>query len=93
MNAYKFYWPGAELKGCFFHFNQAILTWAFRNGCKLPYSIKTNFKVKLKIILLLPVITAHLFIGAWTIIKNNLPSDLNVQTVIDYFNSVWLRNI
>ena len=39
MNAYKFHWPGAELKGCFFHFNQAILRLAFRNGFKLHYTI------------------------------------------------------
>ena len=60
-------------------------------GYKLPYSIKTNFKVWLKMILSLPVIPAHLVIDAWTIIKNKLPSDLNVQPIIDYFNSVWLR--
>ena len=42
-------------------------------------------------ILSLPVIPAHLVIDAWTIIKNKLPSDLNVQPIIDYFNSVWLR--
>ena len=35
MNAYKFNWPGAEISGFFFHFNQAVLRWAFRDGYKL----------------------------------------------------------
>ena len=43
INAFKFHWPGAELKGCFFHYTQAVLRWAFRNGYKLHYSINTAY--------------------------------------------------
>ena len=49
INAYKFHWPNAELKGCFFHSNQAILIWAFRNGYKLAYSINPIFKIEKRI--------------------------------------------
>ena len=78
MNAYKFHWSGAEIKGCFFHFNQAVLRWAFRNGFKLSYTIKTKFNIWLKTILSLPVIPINRVMGAWEIIQNKLPADMNV---------------
>ena len=85
------HWSGAELKGCLFHFNQAILRWACRNGYNMAYSINTYFNAWLKMILSLPVIPVHCDIDAWTIIKNKLQSDLNVQPIINHFNSVWIN--
>ena len=91
MNAYKIDWPDAELKCWFFHFNQAILLWDFRNGFKLHYTIQTKFNTWLKMILSLPVIPVDRLMDAWRIIKNNRPADLNVQPIIDYFKSKWVN--
>lgn len=51
INAYKFHWPGAELKGCFFHYSQAIIRWAFKNGYKLHYWTNSYFNHWLKMII------------------------------------------
>ena len=91
INAYKFHWPGAEIKGCFFHFTQAVLRWAFRNGYKLHYSANTTFKLWLKMILALPVVPVGRIFEAWEIIKTKAPTNLNVQPIIDYFNDTLLN--
>ena len=91
MNAYKFHWPGVKLKGCFFHFNQAILRWAFRNGYKLPYSTNYDFYAWCKMILSLAVVPVNRVMEAWNIIINKLPADLNVQPIINYFYSIWIN--
>ena len=91
MNAYKFNWPSVELKGCFFHFNQAILRWAFRNGYKLPYSTNYDFYAWCKMILSLAVVPVNRVMEAWNIIINKLPADLNVQPIINYFYSIWIN--
>ena len=91
MNAYKFHWPGAELKGCFLHYTQSILRWAFRNGYKLHYTINTKFNTWIRMVLSLPVIPVHHIQDAWNVIVNDLPIDINVRPIIESLKKIWLN--
>ena len=82
---------GAELKGCYFHFDQAILRWAFRCGYKSQYSINPTFNTWFKMILSLQVVPMSRLMEAWSIIINKLSANINVQPMIDYFNALWIK--
>ena len=39
----------------------------------------------------LPVIPVHHIQDAWNIIVNDLPIDINVRPIIEYFKRIWLN--
>ena len=44
-------------------------------------------------VLSLPEIAVHHIQDAWNIIINDLPIDINVRPIIEYFNKIWLDGI
>ena len=42
--ALKHCYPGIQLKGCYFHFEQAIGRWMFQHGYKVAYSQDQLFR-------------------------------------------------
>lgn len=43
--ALKSHFPGINLRGCYFHFKQAVGRWAFKHGYKIPFTNNLEFKI------------------------------------------------
>ncbi len=48
-NAFRFHFPGVKLKGCWFHFRQAIIKHAFEIGMKPLYN-RDSYRIFLNLI-------------------------------------------
>lgn len=84
--ALKFHFPSISLKGCFFHFKQAVCRWIFTNGYKVTFAINLAFKKWVRKLTSLAVVPVDLVLEAW--------ESLKVESVtIDLQESnVWLSD-
>ena len=80
-----------EIKGCWFHYCQAIKRNLFAFGLKKRYVSDWNFRFWIRRILVLPLIQVEYLEQAFKIIVKELPSnDSNIIKFIRYFISQWL---
>ena len=72
--ALKFHFPGIKLKGCFFHFKQAIGRWIFKNGYKKTFMTNIAFKFWFRKLSSLAVIPLDQVQDAYDMIKKQADS-------------------
>jgi hypothetical protein len=85
-NAFRYHFAGIKIRGCYFHFNQAI--WQYIANCGLRNSYLTDTRY----LLWIKKIVALSFIPLDKVTKAFAISDRMVQDFIDYFKSTWLVN-
>ena len=87
----RFSFPGITLKGCFFHFKQAIGRWIFSHGYKMTYAINMDFKNWFRKLSSLAVVPIEKLQDAWDLIKlESKEINVNVEPIIKYFEKTWM---
>ena len=84
-------WQDIVVKGCYFHYRQAVSRWIFGNGFKKSYYANDAFKTwcrKIGCLALIPL--EHVETG-WQQLNANPPVDVDVRAIFKYFESTWLR--
>ena len=81
-----------EIKGCWFHYNQAIIRKLFNLGFKIRFSNEISFKLWVRRFEALALIHIEKIMEGWTIIINTIPGELNTQLIklINYFINTWI---
>ena len=91
--ALRFHFTNIRLKGCFFHFKQAVGRWIFKNGYKLTYSLNIDFKKWFRKLSCLAVVPLDQVVEAWDLIQDEARTlNVNVQPIIKYFQKTWMEN-
>jgi len=91
MTALASEFSGITLKGCFFHFKQAIHRWISNHNYKTTYKTNNTFRIwinKLGALALIPIDKIDI---AWANIKNQKIDGINLQPIRAYFESTWLN--
>jgi hypothetical protein len=90
--ALRFHFPNITLKGCFFHFKQAIGRWIFKNGYKQTYTCNDEFKKWFRKLSCLAVVPLDKIDEAFESIKAESASiSINVKPILNYFNRTWIQ--
>jgi hypothetical protein len=81
-----------EIKGCWFHFNQAIIRKLFNLGFKMRFCNDIDFKLWVRRFGALALIPVEKIMEAWAIIINTIPGELNTQIIkfLNYFINTWI---
>ena len=91
--ALRFHFTNITLKGCFFHFKQAIGRWIFKNAYKQTFHNNIEFKKWFRKVSCLAVVPLDQVVEAWELIKVESSSLLiNVKPIIKYFENTWMIN-
>ena len=89
--AFKFHWTNISIRGCYFHLKQAILRWVFQHGYKKQYLANTKFNFWLKSLTSLAMVPVKDIDRAYAIVKSNVPDNIEVKPILDYFEKTWLN--
>ena len=89
--ALSFHFPGIKLRGCYFHYKQAIGRWIFKHGYKRTYTQNLFFKKWFRKLASLAVVPLDQFDEAYNIIKSSQPTEINVTPILKYFESTWIN--
>ena len=91
--ALKYHFSNIKLKGCFFHFKQAVGRWIFKNGYKQTYNINTEFKQWFRKLTSLAIVPLDKILEAWDIVQlESLSMKVNVKPILKYFQNTWMIN-
>ena len=92
-NAVCSVFTGAEIKGCFFHFGQALFRKLVSLGLKSRYNNDVNFRHCFECISSLALIPLHDIMNAWIYIQSLLLNP-SVETILlfEYVENNWLSN-
>lgn len=87
-------WPMIIIKGCYFHFGQAIWRRVNSEGFKGLYNDGTKpFKEIVKLCMALPLVPLNKLNDAWGIIvSKSLELQEDVTEFIDYIGTYWMYN-
>ena len=83
--AIKFHFPSVHLRGCYFHFKQAVGRWIFRNGYTVNYVSNVIFKKWVNKITSLAVVPLDQVHSAWDKIKTESILGVNTTPIDKYF--------
>ncbi|KAG0439313.1 hypothetical protein DMUE_2517, partial [Dictyocoela muelleri] len=85
--------PNAEIKGCYFHFGQAIWRKCVNLGFKTLYSNNPGIRKVVKLIMALPLVPFSHIDEGWNLLQRAmLQIDENVSLLKGYFESTWMSN-
>ena len=73
--AFRFHFTNVVVKGCFFHYKQAIHRWIFKNGYKVSYSINMLFQKWFRKLACLSVVPLSQIDEAYQLIKKRSSSN------------------
>lgn len=92
-NAITLVFPNTIIRGCYFHFGQAIWRKMCFFGLKRLYNSDVNFLKVVELISAIPLIPIEEINTAWVYIKTLYPSrETDVLAFFEYFESTWLEN-
>ncbi|RNA16054.1 Ragulator complex LAMTOR3 [Brachionus plicatilis] len=92
MKAVVSVFPDVQLKGCWFHFTQAIRKRIFLNGFKSNFLLNSDFKFWVKRFMALALIPIENIEEAFDIILTEIPiADEKILAFIRYFKDQWLN--
>ncbi|RNA23729.1 Ragulator complex LAMTOR3 [Brachionus plicatilis] len=89
--AAEFHFPGIKVKGCWFHFRQAIFRRAIRLGLKQHYH-KTEYKDFVSMLGGLALLPIDKVKEGYEIINSFMPDDPKCKQLYTYFEEQWLKN-
>ncbi|CAF1146805.1 unnamed protein product, partial [Brachionus calyciflorus] len=89
-NALKYHFPNIEIKGCWFHFRQAINRRSVRIGLK-QHLHRDNYRKFQNALGALALIPADRINDGLKIIKTFMPSDSKCKDLYDYFQRQWVK--
>jgi hypothetical protein len=96
INAAKMCCPGVVIKGCHFHFNQAIKKNIKSHGLEQEYLKNSDLHDWLKVFMIFPLLPPININYVWSYQLQNKPENVNIQSnlnkFITYFYSQWLNN-
>ena len=76
-NAIAHTWPSATVRGCYFHYSQALWRRLQREDLVLEYQVENSpIRKAFKMIKALPFVPEHLIPTAWRNLKPTLPDDM-----------------
>lgn len=94
VSAFTATYPEASLKGCWFHYAQAIVKRLQKTGLKLEYSNVSAVRDVVHCLLGLPLLPAGEIVAAWTDIYQSISNDMEkvieVRQLLDYVKRQWL---
>ena len=93
MNAFGLHFPTATIKGCYFHFTQAIWRNITEKGLKKQYQNSTAIKKWLNQFKALALIPMNLVPQAWNFLLNTKPLEefSKISDFINYFYYTWIK--
>ena len=89
--ALKFNFPGIQLKGCYFHFKQAIGRWIFKHSYKKAYINNLGFKKWFRKLAALACVPLDQINEAFDLIQIDAPGDIEAAPILNYFRKTWLE--
>ena len=88
-NAIAHTWPSATVRGCYFHYSQALWRRLQREDLVPEYQVENSpIRKAFKMIKALPFVPEDFIHTAWRNLKPTLPDDM--RTFIDYFEHTWV---
>ncbi|CAF0884612.1 unnamed protein product [Brachionus calyciflorus] len=91
-NAVMHHFPNAVIKGCWFHFRQAIFKRVVKIGLKQFYA-KTEYNEFINMFGALALVPIDRIQEGLDIIKQVKPNDAKCDQLLSYFENQWLKNI
>lgn len=93
-------WPNLRppvLKGCLFHYNQAVLRKAKQLGLWIPYREDNEVKTMVRHLMALPLMPPHEMDEVWLLITANAPgpdhpNHQHCNNLLDYMVTTWVDN-
>ena len=89
--AFVHHFPDAEIKGCWFHFRQAINRNAIRYGLKQHYC-KLEYKKFINCLGALALLPLDKIQEAFALIKSFMPNDTKCNQLYRYFERQWIKS-
>ena len=92
MNAFHLHFPDATIKGCYFHFTQAIWKNISEKGLKVPYQTSMVIRKWLKQFRALALVPLNLVPVAWNHLLKIRPIEEfdKISEFLNYFYKTWL---
>lgn len=90
-SGFKFHWPSINLRGCAFHFAQAVWRNFTSFGLKPKYSEDFSLKIWFKKIFALYLIPADQVENILERLIDEAPDYPGIQDFLDYFVSTWIE--
>lgn len=89
--AIKYHFPNVNIKGCWFHYRQAIYRRAVKIGLKQYYG-KDEYREFLNIFGALALIPSEKVLEGYEILKKFKPNDEKCDEMMEYFDRIWLKS-
>ncbi|CAF0865369.1 unnamed protein product [Brachionus calyciflorus] len=89
--AIKYHFPNIIIKGCWFHFRQAIFRNAVKLGLKTSYN-QYEYKEFINLLGALSFIPPNKVLDGFNIVKEFMPTDPKCTELLNYFENQWLKN-
>ena len=93
LNAVRGSFPNSALKGCFFHFCQAIYRKVQSLGLQNRYRDDDEFNLKIRMLAAVAFVPTTDVIRAFESLSENLPLDAPAQAIIDYFEDTYIGRL
>lgn len=90
-SAIKFHFPNVNLKGCWFHFKQAVNRKVIKLGLKKNYT-STNYRKYINSLGALALVPVNSVVEGFNFIKNIMPDDPKCLELYNYFNGQWIKS-
>lgn len=91
INAIKDEFPGAQVNGCNFHFNQALWRKIQQLGLSVAYKNNTEIRDHLKMVAALAYVPREYVSEGWLSIMETSPDDKLLTKFYDYFVDNWIE--
>jgi len=96
-NALQHVFPFIQIRGCFFHFKQAIHKWVIKNKLKKIFNNSCQFRIWVNLLCslaLVPLDKVDECFKRVEEVSNNLVDEkkkkINVTSILKYFKSTWM---
>ena len=88
-NAVTNTWPNATLRGCHFHYTQALWRHLQRVDLAPEYQVENSpIRAAYKMLTALPFVPENLITTVWRQLRPTLPQDM--ATFVDYYERTWV---
>ncbi|RNA02875.1 Ragulator complex LAMTOR3, partial [Brachionus plicatilis] len=91
INAIKFHFPNVILKGCWFHFRQAVFRNSVKFGLKQHYH-KDEYREFINLLGALSLLPLDKVEEGFQKIKSYMPNDPKCDNLYKYFERQWIKN-
>lgn len=89
LNAISVQFPGASVKGCFFHFTQCIFRAVQNHGFKLRYETDPEFALRIRMLSAIAFVPPNFVVEVFEELCDGI-LPIEAQAVIDYFEDTWI---